>query len=251
MPVQWPLANPQFNALQSLQSYGLAAQERERDSKLKLRRDVGAQAQAGDYRGASAAALDGGDVELARSIAGLAEADRKRAAQEAKILAATAVRLRSLPMDQRGQALSQLAPVLQQHGFGQHELAAADLSDQGLDGYIAFGRGILDNTDAQDEPSVIRTLRAVGIDPRSTDGRDIVTRSLASPRYLPNGDGTFTVVGGMPGTAGQSSAPTARGGGPAPGTVEDGYRFRGGNPADPQAWEPVGGAPLQGGATFR
>lgn len=38
--------------------------------------------------------------------------------------------------------------------------------------------------------------------------------------------------------------------GPQPGTVEDGYRFKGGNPADPSSWEPVGGAPSQGGAMF-
>lgn len=37
---------------------------------------------------------------------------------------------------------------------------------------------------------------------------------------------------------------------PQPGTVEGGYRFRGGDPANPSSWEPVGGAPSQGGATF-
>lgn len=40
--------------------------------------------------------------------------------------------------------------------------------------------------------------------------------------------------------AGQNAAPQ---GGPQPGTIEDGYRFRGGNPADPSSWEQVGDGP--------
>lgn len=38
--------------------------------------------------------------------------------------------------------------------------------------------------------------------------------------------------------------------GPQPGAVEDGYRFRGGDPANPQNWEKVGGTAGNGGGGF-
>lgn len=37
---------------------------------------------------------------------------------------------------------------------------------------------------------------------------------------------------------------------PQPGTVEGGYRFRGGDPANPSSWEPVGGPTQPASATF-
>jgi hypothetical protein len=37
-------------------------------------------------------------------------------------------------------------------------------------------------------------------------------------------------------TGGRQPAPKS---GPKPGTIEDGHRFKGGNPADPNSWEAV------------
>lgn len=43
---------------------------------------------------------------------------------------------------------------------------------------------------------------------------------------------------GVPGAAAPSAPPASRSG-PVPGTIEDGYRFKGGDPADPNNWEPA------------
>lgn len=52
------------------------------------------------------------------------------------------------------------------------------------------------------------------------------------------------------GRPGIGAAP-AGGGGPKVGTVKDGFRFNGGNPADRANWKPVGGAASQGAGRFR
>jgi hypothetical protein len=46
-------------------------------------------------------------------------------------------------------------------------------------------------------------------------------------------------------------APAASPGAPAVGTVQGGYRFKGGNPSDPSAWEQVGGPTQPASGTFR
>jgi hypothetical protein len=60
-----------------------------------------------------------------------------------------------------------------------------------------------------------------------------------APLIASNGDGTFTIIPRNM-AQGQQGGPQ---GGPQPGMVEDGYRFKGGNPADPNAWEPAQGGP--------
>jgi len=74
---------------------------------------------------------------------------------------------------------------------------------------------------------------------------------------LPTGDfyagpqsqfGTYLQGQGQP----QAAAPMAlHQGGPVVGMIEDGYRFKGGNPADRNSWEPVGGQTLPASGGFR
>lgn len=45
-----------------------------------------------------------------------------------------------------------------------------------------------------------------------------------------------------PVTIPENATVIAGGGGPQPGQIEDGYRFKGGNPGDPNSWEKVGDA---------
>lgn len=157
MAVNWGLAGGGFNALEALQSFGtaqvqgLAQQQRQmqveqQQRALQARQQAGGALAQGDYRGATNAAYEAGDIQLAQHIQGLQADQQKQLGEQADILGKVAAGLRQLPAQARAQALQQYAPALMQRGISQQELqhAAQDLSDGVLDGYINSARSITD-----------------------------------------------------------------------------------------------------------
>lgn len=81
-------------------------------------------------------------------------------------------------------------------------------------------------------PGIAQELQAAGYQPGTpefaTAMRQVINSKYASDYVDPQGN-----------TRRRSVLDLQRPGGPQPGTIEDGYRFKGGNPSDPNAWEPV------------
>jgi len=248
-----------FSTLEALQAFGLGAQmaarrrqlerqEREYDRKEKTREAVSSRIGAGDYRGATQAAIGGGEYDLGEQLGKLDESQRKQAYQEAQVMGRVASHLLSLPVEQRASNFQQLVPLLRQAGFGDEELAAADLSDESLTGLVQLGKSVTTvlAPRAEQESPFVRELNAAGIDPQSPEGREILRNRYApQPRLVTDPTtGQVSMLMSPPGGA----APQA---GPQPGQVVNGFRFRGGNPNDRNSWEPVqGGASPPGSHTF-
>ncbi|MBB6424937.1 hypothetical protein [Sphingopyxis sp. JAI128] len=131
-------------------------------------------------------------------------------------------RLKRLPQDQRAAELQASLPMLQSMGIDTSQLAQVDLSDHGLTRYEAvFGKL------ADLKPK----LRNVG------PGDMIIDEDRIG---LP-GDPTVyesPIVKGEDGVLYERNRPPA----PQVGEVKKGYRFRGGDPADQNNWEPVSAA---------
>lgn len=160
MAVNWGLAGNGFNAQEALQSFGQAqqmglvqqqrqmqAQEMQRKAserqQLMNARQIGSQqVQSGDLKGATATAFSVGDYDFAKAISGLQDDQRKQVEQQADILGRVAYGLRNVPPEQRRQQIAAMAPQLQAYGIDDDALEDADLSDDGLNGYVAISQSV-------------------------------------------------------------------------------------------------------------
>lgn len=149
MPVNWGIQGQGFNALEALQTFGQAQQQgmqrqnmalkqQEMQAQVAARQMASQQLGAGDFAGAANTAAAGGDYDFAKFASSASDDHRKQLAEQAGLIGSLAVRLKGQPPEARAQAFAALAPQLAQRGFDQNELANVDLSDVGLDNYIAM-----------------------------------------------------------------------------------------------------------------
>jgi len=85
-------------------------------------------------------------------------------------------------------------------------------------------------------PMIAQEFQAAGIDLNTPQGKQALLNAIAGKYGTDYADES----GNIRRRAAFDPKSFAQ---PAPGAVEDGYRFKGGNPADPNAWEKVGGQP--------
>jgi hypothetical protein len=133
-------------------------------------------------------------------------------------MATVAWRLKQMPQEARAAELQAWAPQLQQMGLTPDMLAQADLSDAGLDRYYTSGRKL----------------------------SELISEAKPQFMAIPPGGSVVDVRDPAAVAALNSGQPAAA---PQPGAVDGGYRFNGGDPADPKSWSPVGGqTPAASGA---
>ncbi len=122
--------------------------------------------------------------------------------------------------------------------------AGIDLADvppaydpQWVQGVVQIGTRLQQAQHYQEPTTFQQDLTGAGIDPRSTEGVQLLRNRYApQPHFGVGPNGEMVVV--QP----QQSGPSPAAAPPAVGEVRRGYRFKGGDPASPQSWEAVGGA---------
>jgi hypothetical protein len=188
---------------------------------------------------------------MARQQAQQAEAQREAGQQQVQTFSRLATAVRQRPYAERRAMIQSMAPQLQQLGISPEDIAAFDPTDQQLEAYIALGGAREQQPVAlQREVEYLESLEP-GL------GRQMArNRAAGSPVLFDvTGDGVPDLVpreyfnNGQPQASPQRGAPAP----PTAGQVVNGYRYRGGDPADRNSWEPVsqGGAGPSGPRNFR
>lgn len=176
--------------------------------------------------------------DLQKAVYGANKDQFERLSEAGSVMGRTAEYLASLPAEQRAAALAQQAPRLEAAGISRDQLAKADLSDAGLAQYSKLGRLYGEVAKPSSKVGDYEYFNSIG--------RPDLAEAAADPfRTFTGPDGTVYARGG-----GMSRGGAPSGGAPAVGAVEDGYRFKGGDPGNSANWEAVGGAAPQGAATF-
>lgn len=135
----------------------------------------------------------------------------EQATQRGEAMAIAADALKSVsPGERQAEFQRRWAPFLAERGWPTELLQQADLSDQALDGYYRQGMTL----------------------------KDVIEKNKPDLRVVPLG-GTIYDVNTRSAVAQPSGVPRG-------GEVIDGYRFRGGDPNDPNAWEEVGSGDATG-----
>lgn len=110
----------------------LQRQQAERARLQALQTQVGGMAASGDYRGAQQTALQSGQFDWADSFGKMNDQQRQYATEVADLAYNVVDRLKTLPLEARGPAMANAAPVLMRDYGIKPEQLPQDLSDQSL-----------------------------------------------------------------------------------------------------------------------
>jgi hypothetical protein len=86
----------------------------------------------GDYKGAQTVAIEGGDFDMAKSIAQMDSESRKAARERAEDLGGFALGIKGLPYEQRKSVIAQAKPILLEQGFSAEQIDAFDPTDDNI-----------------------------------------------------------------------------------------------------------------------
>jgi hypothetical protein len=217
-------------------------EERERSTELRnaLTGAINPQTGAIDYGVARRAYIGAGDLQGAIGVdtASAAAASRQRELAQQNIVRGARIVRQMNPTDDASW----------QRTLAAARQAGVDLTDVPTTFDPNYMQMLLAAAAAASEPSEGFTLDEGAV--RYDQNGNVVARgNQPRPRYFPVPAGGRLELD--PSYSGPVAEAAPASSAPAVGAVEEGYRFRGGDPANPASWEPVqGGPPRQGAATF-